>query len=116
MSEETITEQVSPVRASPLPGPDDTLRAPASADPMPVPGPVDRVPVPGGDGWARLVTRTDDVRRVSGGPRFIRAEGVERVRDVARALYCCRTRCWTGCRCWGRPFRRIGCRSARTLR
>ncbi|GGR82811.1 MULTISPECIES: cytochrome P450 [Streptomyces] len=61
-----------PVRHWPaldLPGTDfDPVLADLMAE-----GPVTRVQLPHGEGWAWLVTRYEDVRRVAGDPRFSRA-------------------------------------------
>ncbi|MFI9246378.1 cytochrome P450 [Streptomyces sp. NPDC053086] len=69
--ETTLTEVRPPVRHWPvldLPGSQfDPVLAELMAE-----GPVTRIQLPHGEGWAWLVTRYDDVRRVANDPRFSR--------------------------------------------
>ncbi|MYW18896.1 cytochrome P450, partial [Streptomyces sp. SID2955] len=69
--ESTLTEARPPVRHWPaldLPGSQfDPVLAELMAE-----GPVTRIQLPNGEGWAWLVTRYDDVRRVANDPRFSR--------------------------------------------
>ncbi|MEU3830394.1 cytochrome P450 [Streptomyces sp. NPDC029080] len=69
--ESTLTEARPPVRHWPaldLPGSQfDPVLAELMAE-----GPVTRIQLPNGQGWAWLVTRYDDVRRVANDPRFSR--------------------------------------------
>ncbi|WP_395572330.1 cytochrome P450 [Streptomyces sp. BK79] len=79
MSDDTIDRAgtVPPVRDWPavdLPGTDfDPVLAELMRE-----GPVTRVSLPGGEGWAWLVTRHDDVRRVTDDPRFGREAVMDR--------------------------------------
>ncbi|UFR07567.1 cytochrome P450 [Streptomyces sp. Go40/10] len=72
MEEATLTGPLPPVRHWPaldLPGTEfDPVLAELMAE-----GPVTRVQLPNGEGWAWLVTRYEDVRRVVNDPRFSRA-------------------------------------------
>ncbi|GAA1006046.1 cytochrome P450 [Streptomyces thermogriseus] len=76
MTEETLTEPLPPVRHWPVLDPAGVGLDPVLADLMRK-GPVARVALPGGEGWAWLVTRMDDVRRVTGDPRFGRTAALE---------------------------------------
>ncbi|MFF7974965.1 cytochrome P450 [Streptomyces sp. NPDC007905] len=71
MSEETLTETLPPVRHWPavdLAGPEfDPVLNELMRE-----GPLARIQLANGEGWAWLVTRYDDVRRVSNDPRFSR--------------------------------------------
>ncbi|MEV7795479.1 cytochrome P450 [Streptomyces sp. NPDC087512] len=77
MWEETLEQTVPPVRewpAADLPGSDfDPVLAGLMRE-----GPVTRISLPNGEGWAWLVTRHDDVRTVTGDPRFGREAVVDR--------------------------------------
>ncbi|WP_112465282.1 cytochrome P450 [Streptomyces triticisoli] len=77
MTEETLAETPSPVRRRPAPDPTGV-----GFDPVPAglveEGPVTRVEMPGGEGWAWLVTRMDDVRMVTDDPRFSREAAMGR--------------------------------------
>ncbi|MEU3526271.1 cytochrome P450 [Streptomyces sp. NPDC038707] len=81
MTATALPETLPPVRHWPaldLPG---TEFDPVLADLM-AEGPVTRVRLPHGEGWAWLVTRYEDVRRVAGDPRFSRA--AVRAKQVTR--------------------------------
>ncbi|MEU7410724.1 cytochrome P450 [Streptomyces sp. NPDC042638] len=75
--ESTLTEVRPPVRHWPaldLPGSQfDPVLAELMAE-----GPVTRIQLPNGEGWAWLVTRYDDVRRVANDPRFSREAVMEK--------------------------------------
>ncbi|MFE1881703.1 cytochrome P450 [Streptomyces diastatochromogenes] len=71
MSEEALTETLPPIRHWPAVDPTGTDFDPVLADLMRE-GPVTRVQLANGEGWAWLVTRYDDVRRVTNDPRFSR--------------------------------------------
>jgi biflaviolin synthase len=71
MSEETLTEKPPPIRPWPADGPTGPDLGPVLTELMRE-GPVTRVELPGGEGWAWLVTRYEDVRMVAGDPRFSR--------------------------------------------
>ncbi|GAB1334289.1 cytochrome P450 [Streptomyces sp. E-15] len=77
MTAETLAETLPPVRHWPaldLPGTDfDPVLADLMAE-----GPVTRVQLPNGEGWAWLVTRYEDVRRVANDPRFSREAVMDR--------------------------------------
>ncbi|GAA0915133.1 cytochrome P450 [Streptomyces thermoalcalitolerans] len=77
MTEETLTEPLPPVRHWPVLDPAGVDVDPVLAGLMEE-GPVTRVGLPGGEGWAWLVTRMDDVRRVAEDSRFSRAAVLER--------------------------------------
>ncbi|WP_073945923.1 cytochrome P450 [Streptomyces kebangsaanensis] len=77
MTEETLTETLPPVRYWPAPDPAGVGFDPVLAGLM-AEGPVARVELPGGEGWAWLVTRMDDVRMVTDDPRFSRAAVMDR--------------------------------------
>ncbi|MET8408422.1 cytochrome P450 [Streptomyces sp. NPDC005195] len=70
-TEETITEAVPAVREWPALDLTGVEFDPVLAELMRE-GPVTRVKLPNGEGWAWLVTRHDDVRRVANDPRFSR--------------------------------------------
>ncbi|MFD8231549.1 cytochrome P450 [Streptomyces sp. NPDC059696] len=73
MSEQTITESPPLVRersSSALSG----AGLGPELDALMAEGPATRVELPGGGGWAWLVTRSDDVRLVTGDPRFRRVD------------------------------------------
>lgn len=76
MSEETITESPPPVRDPQ--GPSGAGLGPELHALM-ADGPVTRVGLPGDGGRAWQVTRSDDVRLVTGDPRFRREDGDRRV-------------------------------------
>ncbi|MEU0005939.1 cytochrome P450 [Streptomyces sp. NPDC006314] len=71
MTDETLTENLPPVRRWPaldLTGTDfDPVLTELIRE-----GPVTRIQLPNGEGWAWLVTRYDDVRMVTNDPRFSR--------------------------------------------
>ncbi|WP_030737025.1 cytochrome P450 [Streptomyces sp. NRRL S-31] len=77
MTAEALAETLPPVRHWPaldLPGTDfDPVLADLMAE-----GPVTRVQLPNGEGWAWLVTRYEDVRRVANDPRFSREAVMDR--------------------------------------
>ncbi|MEU6668535.1 cytochrome P450 [Streptomyces sp. NPDC046727] len=83
MTEEaTVAEALPPVRHWPALDLAGTDFDPVLSDLM-AEGPVTRVRLPNGEGWAWLVTRYDDVRRVTNDPRFSR-EAVLGKRQVTR--------------------------------
>jgi biflaviolin synthase len=71
MIDDTLTETMPPVRPWPVADLTGTDFDPVLTELMRE-GPVSRVQLPNGEGWAWLVTRYDDVRRVTNDPRFSR--------------------------------------------
>ncbi|MFG2352773.1 cytochrome P450 [Streptomyces sp. NPDC048521] len=71
MIDDTLTETMPPVRPWPALDLTGTDFDPVLTELMRE-GPVTRVQLPNGEGWAWLVTRYDDVRRVTNDPRFSR--------------------------------------------
>ncbi|AVH61602.1 MULTISPECIES: cytochrome P450 [Streptomyces] len=81
MTEDTITEALPPVRNWPAVDLAGVVFDPVLTELMRE-GPVTRIRLHNGEGWAWLVTRYDDIRRVTNDPRFSR-EAVMR-REVTR--------------------------------
>ncbi|MEU1402992.1 cytochrome P450 [Streptomyces sp. NPDC005728] len=77
MSEETLTETLPPIRHWPAVHLSGTDFDPVLTELMSE-GPVTRIQLPNGEGWAWLVTRYDDVRRVANDPRFGREAVLDR--------------------------------------
>ncbi|MEV7885747.1 cytochrome P450 [Streptomyces sp. NPDC002817] len=82
MTEETITEILSPIRHWPALDLNGVDFDPVLTELMRE-GPVTRIQLPNGEGWAWLVTRYEDVRTVTNDPRFGR-EAVMDQPDVTR--------------------------------
>ncbi|KAB1145326.1 cytochrome P450 [Streptomyces luteolifulvus] len=77
MSDETLTEILPPIRHWPALDLSGVDFDPVLTELMHE-GPVIRVQLPDDEGWAWLVTRHDDVRKVTGDPRFSREAVLER--------------------------------------
>lgn len=77
MSEETITEILPPIRHWPALDLHGAEFDPVLTELMRE-GPVTRIQLPHGEGWAWLVTRYEDVRAVTGDPRFSREAVLDR--------------------------------------
>lgn len=75
-TEETITEILPPIRHWPALDLNGVDFDPVLTELMRE-GPLTRIQLPDGEGWAWLVTRYDDVRRVTDDPRFSRAAVVD---------------------------------------